>query len=340
MSVAPEVTAFAIAAAFSLAASRSLVVHLDHLGERFCVPAALVGFSVALAADAPEVTSAVAAMAQHKGAVSNGVVFGSNMFNLATLLGLACFVAGGIAVHRKAAALNGAVAVLAAGDGVAVVTHLLAPLVGLALVVLVLVPYVVVMAQPGAVQGSAALAERWPGLWRVLAWLSAAIREEEQDLGGAAAPFTPGGPRRDALAAVASLVVVVAASTVMERTASSLGQHFDVPGAVTGGVALAAITSLPNVVAALHLARRGRGPAVLSEALNSNTLNMVAGLIVPAALLGKTAISASGVPMAWWCAATTLVAVTAIYVSRGVRNRLGVVLVASYLAFVGVLAVT
>ena len=48
---------------------------------------------------------------------------------------------------------------------------------------------------------------------------------------------------------------------------------------------LAAVTSLPNAVAAVYLARRGRAAATLSEALNSNTINVLAGLLLPAALI-------------------------------------------------------
>ena len=47
---------------------------------------------------------------------------------------------------------------------------------------------------------------------------------------------------------------------------------------------LAVVTSLPNAVSAVYLARRGRGAAVLSTALNSNAINVVGGLLIPASL--------------------------------------------------------
>ena len=67
----------------------------------------------------------------------------------------------------------------------------------------------------------------------------------------------------------------------MERAASALGSRFAVPEIVVGGLVLAAVTSLPNAVAAVYLAARGRGAATLSTALNSNTLNVVVGLLIP-----------------------------------------------------------
>ena len=64
----------------------------------------------ALAADAPEITSAVTALAQHQQKVGAGVIIGSNVFNLAALLGLGGVVAGGIALHRRVVILGGVIA--------------------------------------------------------------------------------------------------------------------------------------------------------------------------------------------------------------------------------------
>jgi hypothetical protein len=51
---------------------------------------------------------------------------------------------------------------------------------------------------------------------------------------------------------------------------------------------LAGVTSLPNAVAAIYLALRGRGAATLSEAFNSNAINAIVGLMLPGAILGLT----------------------------------------------------
>ncbi len=45
----------------------------------------------------------------------------------------------------------------------------------------------------------------------------------------------------------------------MERSVTVLGVRFAVPGVITGAIVLAAVTSLPDAVAAIFLARRGRG---------------------------------------------------------------------------------
>jgi cation:H+ antiporter len=72
----------------------------------------------------------------------------------------------------------------------------------------------------------------------------------------------------------------------MEVAATTLGRRYAVADVVTGALVLAVVTSLPNAVTAVYLARRGRGAAVLSTALNSNAINVVAGLLIPASLTG------------------------------------------------------
>ena len=85
---------------------------------------------------------------------------------------------------------------------------------------------------------------------------------------------------------MAALITVVGASAVMEVAATAVGRRYAVPDIVTGGLVLAVVTSLPNAVSAVYLARRGRGAAVLSTALNGDAINVVAGLLIPASLAG------------------------------------------------------
>ena len=108
----PGIVLFCAGVVVSLAASWLLVSRLERLGERAGFSEAWLGLVAALAADAPEITSAVTALARGQASVGAGVVIGSNVFNLAALLGLAAVVA---------------------------------PAAGLALAAVVLVPYVTVL---------------------------------------------------------------------------------------------------------------------------------------------------------------------------------------------------
>ena len=99
------VAVFVAAAALSLGASAVLVVRLERVGARLGLSEALLGLVAALAADTPEVTSAVTALAHGQHDVGTGVVLGSNVFNLAALIGLGAVVAGGKSDRRLCASV-------------------------------------------------------------------------------------------------------------------------------------------------------------------------------------------------------------------------------------------
>ena len=136
-----------------------------------------------------------------------------------------------------------------------------------------------------------------------------------------------------------ALLVVIAASVAMERGAASLGVRFAVPEIVVGGLVLAAVTSLPNAVSAIYLARRGRGAAALSTALNSNSLNVTAGLLIPAAIIGLAKPSGSGVLVAGWYVGLTALTLVLAYSGQGLRRTSGALIIAAYGLFVVLLLV-
>jgi hypothetical protein len=146
MSSPLAVAVFVVAAALSLGASAILVVRLERVGARLGLSEALLGLVAALAADTPEVTSAVTALAHGQHDVGTGVVLGSNVFNLAALIGLGAVVAGGIKLHRRVVLFEGTVALWIAALTIAAVTGLITPVAALALALAVLAPYVYVSA--------------------------------------------------------------------------------------------------------------------------------------------------------------------------------------------------
>jgi hypothetical protein len=125
----------------------------------------------------------------------------------------------------------------------------------------------------------------------------------------------------------------------MERAAVSLGGRFSVSDIVVGAVVLAAVTSLPNAVAAIYLARRGRGAAMLSTALNSNALNIAFGLLVPATLVGLGTTTSSEVFVALWYLGLSALVLGLAYRDHGLRRRSGILVLVAYALFVGTLAV-
>ena len=332
MSVTLQFLVFFLAAAVSLATSYLLVTRLERIGERLGLSEALLGMVAALAADAPEITSAVAALAQHQQKVGAGVIIGSNVFNLAALLGLGGVVAGSIALHRRVVILGGVIALWVAVICLVTTTGTIPPAGGLVAVLAVLVPYLVLLGAGARRLHRVPVARRWEG------WLAVAISEEEQELEEIIHPAH--GRRRDVFLAVAALVVVVAASVIMERSGTSIGTHFGIPQIVVGGVILAAVTSLPNAVAAVYLAARGRGAAMLSTTLNSNALNVAAGLLLPATITGLGPTSVHAVLIAVWYLLLTAAALAFAFRDGGVRRATGAFIIGSYLVFLGSLLAT
>ena len=170
-----------------------------------------------------------------------------------------------------------------------------------------------------------------PGGW--ITWLRSAVAEEEMELESDIRPQP--ARRRDVTVAGVALLVVVAASVAMERAASALGSRFAVPEIVVGGLVLAAVTSLANAVAAVYLARRGRGAATLSTALNSNALNVVIGLLLPAALIGLGHPAGQTTLIAACYAGLTLAVLAFAYRDRGIRRLNGALTIAAYAVFAG-----
>jgi cation:H+ antiporter len=303
------------------------VSRLERVGERLGFSEALLGIVAALAADAPEVTAAVTAVAHHQQRVGAGVILGSNVFNLAALLGLGAVVAGRIGLHRKVVLLGGTIAAWVALVTLAVVVGALPAAAGLALAVTVLATYLVILGTEGRGLERLRVPRRWA------AWLRSAVAEEEVELEEAIRPAK--GRWSDAAQAAAALVVVVIASVTMERAASALGTRFAVPEIVVGGLVLAAVTSLPNAVAAVYLAAHGRGAATLSTALNSNTLNVVAGLLLPATILGLGKPSGQAVLITVWYVLMTVGVLALSYRYRGLGRATGALIIAVYVAFTG-----
>jgi cation:H+ antiporter len=258
-----------------------------------------------------------------------GVVLGSNVFNLAALLGASAVIAGGMRIGRRAVALEGTVAVGISVVAVLVVTGILPAWGGALAAVAMLVPYVwLISLRPREIAGE-------PADDRLRLRLALAVAEEES----AAHPDHHARPATawDALLLPPALAVVVAASVASVDAAQAVGHHLGMSQVVMGTLVLAVLTSIPNAVAAVRLALHGRGSAVVSEAFNSNSANVIAGLCVPAAIVGLDS-GGAGRLTAWWALAMTILAVGLLHRGRGLRPAAGWLVIASYAVFVVLVA--
>jgi cation:H+ antiporter len=319
------VVVFLLGLGLSLGASEVLVTGLGRLGGKLGLAAGLLGLLVALGADAPEIASAIAALLSGAKDVGLGVILGSNLFNLAALLGLSSVIAGRLHFRRILVTLDGGVALLATGVIALLLLAGLSPIASLALLAAMFIPYVFMLAaRPHWV-------ERLSLPPRLRHRLALVARLVHPDPGvsepGASASWAP------VWWIVPSVAAIVGGSYVMVTTALVLADRWHVSRPFLGTVILAAITSLPNAYAAVRLALRQNGPAVVSEAFNSNTLNLVAGIAVPALVVGGvTTVRGSATDLGWLLGLTVL-ALGLGYAQRGLRRAGGLLLIVGYLLF-------
>src|SRR5437879_6301483 len=136
---------FLVSLLATLGAARSFARRLDRLGTSIGLPEALVGVLTALAADAPEVTAALIALARGDRGVSVGVIVGSNVFNLVAMIGVGALAAGVVRLPREALAFEGVVGLLVLAAAAGILFHVVPPAAGAALVGVVLAPYLVLL---------------------------------------------------------------------------------------------------------------------------------------------------------------------------------------------------
>src|SRR5262245_2302615 len=146
MTPAAAIPVFLVSIGVMLAASSLFAGRLDHIGLRLGLPEALLGLLTALAADAPEISSAIAALVQNQHALAVGVVVGSNAFNLAAMLGLSAVIAGRVRARHETLEIEAFVGLWLLAVMLVVVAGGLGATAGGVLVAIVVVPYVALLA--------------------------------------------------------------------------------------------------------------------------------------------------------------------------------------------------
>jgi cation:H+ antiporter len=258
------------------------------------------------------------------GDVGVGVVVGSNLFNLAALLGLSAIVAGGVRIRRGPLVLDATVGLAVMLAAALMVAGLASP----TSVAVIVLPLSAVYAL------ALALPRRWlahidPLLGGLPQNLIEIPYEETHDR-----PIVTHRSWTPVLLLPIALAAVVGGSYVMVHAALSSQSLLHLSNAVLGTVVLAALTSLPNLWVALHFARTNRGTALMSAAMNSNTINLIGGLVIPALFIG-TGFARGSLAYFGWLLDLTLLAVLAPLPRRRLSRTAGAAIIALYLIFAG-----
>jgi cation:H+ antiporter len=318
VSAALETLTFLGSLAITLVAAAVFADRLDRLGERIGLPEALLGLLTAAGADAPELAAAITALATGAKGAGLGVVVGSNVFNLGAMIGVSAIVAGSVTLRREALVVEGGVALGVTGAVCLLGFGVVPPWAALTIVLALLAPYVAVVA----------LAETHTLSWRRRRVFRHALgrrhhrgRPRGRELWGPLLAIPP---------AVAAIVL---GSIGMVHASLRLGDRVGLPQVLVGVLLLAVLTSLPNAYTGIRLGRAGRGSALVSETMNSNTINLIGGIAVPALFVGFGRFSnLLAVDIAWLLAATALT-LALLWRPTGVGRRGGVLLVLSWVGF-------
>jgi len=321
MSPAVAVPLFLVSLAVTLAAARVFARRLDRLGVRFGFPEALIGLLTAVAADGPEIASALFALAKGAHDVGVGVLVGSNGFNLAAMIGLSALLAGRVRLARETLMFEGAVALLITLFAAALLLRWLSPAGATVLSAFFVVPYLAVVVAGPSFRG------------RRLSRLSRALHEHAAT---ERPPDTSTDPTHHLLGLIVlDLILIVAGAAGMVESALSLAGDWHISNAVLGVLILGPLTSIPNALTAVRLGLAGRGAALVGETFNSNTINLGFGVIVPSLFVTFAAVTTLGKLQLAWLVGATLVTLGALARPGGMRRLEAAMLVILYFAFVG-----
>ncbi|MEI3001691.1 calcium/sodium antiporter [Victivallis lenta] len=288
------------------------------IATRFGVSALVIGLTlVAFATSAPELVVSVQAALAGSSDISIGNVIGSNICNIALILGLSAVIAP-LSVHRKVLRFD----------------------------LPVMTAVTLAMAAIGLLLGGfnrLTGAVFFAGLLAYIAWN---IRLEKRDGSGDAETEIREeveNSRKYPLWLAAAFVIGGAAALVLGGKfivdgAVGLGRMAHLSEAVIGLTIVAVGTSLPELATSLVAAARGEQDIAVGNVVGSNLFNML-GIMGIAPMIRP--VSAAGItPVDWgMLLVSTLLLVPFMHTGRKVVRREGAVLLALYCAYIAFLAV-
>ncbi|WP_288611937.1 calcium/sodium antiporter [uncultured Victivallis sp.] len=288
------------------------------IATRFGVSALVIGLTlVAFATSAPELVVSVQAALAGSSDISIGNVIGSNICNIALILGLSAVIAP-LSVHRKVLRFD--LPVMAA-------------------VTLAMAAIGLLLGGFNRLTGAVFFA----GLLAYIAWN---IRLEKRDGSGDAETEIREeveNSRKYPLWLAAAFVIGGAAALVLGGKfivdgAVGLGRMAHLSEAVIGLTIVAVGTSLPELATSLVAAARGEQDIAVGNVVGSNLFNML-GIMGIAPMIRP--VSAAGItPVDWgMLLVSTLLLVPFMHTGRKVVRREGAVLLALYCAYIAFLAV-
>ena len=276
--------------------ARLLVDSVVRLARRLGLSELTIGLTiVAAGTSTPELVVTADAALAGLGAIAVGNVIGSNIYNLAFILGVVSLVRV-VPIERSLIHRDGVVLVVSTLVGAAVMFDRTVFRVEGAVLVVSLVAYTAYLLRTGAEPSDADFSSENAGI-------PTALTERVTFRG------------RDAVLLILGLAVVLASGDLMVGAASTLARAAGIPDSVIGGTIVAAGTSTPEFAVSLVAMRKGRLGVSVGNIVGSNVFNVLGALGVAAVIrplsFGSVALESVG-----WLVVVTVVIVVALWTGR------------------------
>jgi cation:H+ antiporter len=324
---------FLVSLIIVIGASTQFTRRLERLCEIFQLSIGMLSLLSALGANIPNYVSSALAIAAGQGDVGIGIIVGSNIYNIAIILGLCTFFVperAGITLDRQEKRDVGVIA-------------------RYAFVIMLLASAVIfcLPSEPLLLTLHIASADRilFPGAFIVTilvfgALLTHILRRSHGGVGTTLHHHEDVNARtiwsilRLIGEVIFTLVIALGGVLVMVQSGQTVTADLQMPSVLAGLLVLAVATSLPNTVVALSLVRTGETSACVEEVCSSGSINTVLGIVVPlicwqTALLDRYLLLLD-LPLLLVLAAVTVFCV----LSARLPRSLGVLLLGTYVAWV------
>lgn len=323
---------FLVSLIIVVATSARFTSKLEELCEALNLSIGLLSLLGALGANIPNyVSSAIAIFSGHID-VGIGIIVGSNIYNLAIILGLCAL----LTPEPSGMTLD-----VQEKRDVGVIARYALAIIFLAFVVICWLPggpLVTSLNAPGISHMFLLLA----GVLTLVVFSSLLVHILRRTHGGEGTALHHHDPQRKAPLSILrlssemmfTLLIALGGVLVMVQSGQTLSADLHMPPVLAGLLVLAVATSLPNTVVAVSLVRTGEAAACIEEVYSSGSINAALGIVLPLlfwqGILSDRFLLFLDAPLT-----LALVLYALIFVLRGRLSRsMGVLLLAIYVAWV------
>jgi cation:H+ antiporter len=275
------IAAFVSSLLVAIGASVFFTRRLEVISDIFGFSPGLLSWLGALGANIPNYVSSLDAMISGQAGVGLGIIIGSNIYNIAVILGLSALVAPGrrgialsLSEARDARPVGGfALAIMVTtGLAAAIFSWKVSPSLPQRLTLPVSIALLIFnLLSLGLFAALSA---------HVLRRLRPTDENSTKSIDGVSSPLKWRAGRALAEMIIA-LGIALGAVVVMVQAGETAASDIHLPQAILSLVILAVATSLPNTTVALTLARTGRASASVEEVFSSNSVNAALGIALP-----------------------------------------------------------